>query len=143
VTGSNGVGTNSSPANKGSGLNLFADPFAASQNFRPILLASDGRSGRANPIRGLGHWNLDASLGKNTAITERVHAIFSADFFNIFNHVIFCDPGATNGNNLSTCGGSLSLASGLQNFGVISSQFIPANRTSGSRWIQLSLRFEF
>jgi hypothetical protein len=68
---------------------------------------------------------------------------FAADFFNIFNHVIYCDPGQTNGNALSTCGGSLSLATGLQNFGVISSQFVPANRTAGSRWIQLSLRFEF
>jgi len=154
VTGSNGVGTNSNanppcspPApcpTPGTGLNLFGDPFAVSQGFRPVLLASDGRSGRANPFRGLGHWNLDSSIGKTTAITERVHAIFSADFFNIFNHVIFCDPGQANGNpNLSTCGGSLSLASGLQNFGVISTQFVPANRTSGSRWIQLSLRVEF
>jgi len=144
VTGSNGVGTNSNPANKGTGLNLFADPFAVSQNLRPLLLASDGRSGRSRPLRGLGHWNLDSSFGKNTTITERVHAIFSADFFNIFNHPIFCDPGAANGNAVATCNGSLSFASGnLTNFGVISSQFIPANRTAGSRWIQLSLRFEF
>ena len=143
VTGSGGVGTNSDPANKGSGLNLFADPFAVSNDFRPVLLATDGRSGRSRPFRGLGHWNLDTSFGKNTAITERFHAVFTADLFNIFNHPIFCDPGQTNGNGLSTCGGSLSLASGLQNFGVISSQFIPANRTSGSRWIQLSIRFEF
>jgi hypothetical protein len=144
VTGSNGVGTNSNPANKGTGLNLFADPFAVSQSLRPVLLGSDGRSGRSQPLRGLGHWNLDSSFGKNTAITERVHAIFSADFFNIFNHPIFCDPGAANGNGLATCNGSLSFASGnLTNFGVISSQFIPANRTAGSRWIQLSLRFEF
>lgn len=93
VTGSNGVGTNSNPANKGTGLNLFADPFAVSQSFRPVLLATDGRAGRSRPLRGLGHWNLDSSFGKNTAITERVHAIFTADFFNIFNHPIFCDPG--------------------------------------------------
>jgi hypothetical protein len=139
VTGSNLVGTNSA-----TGLNLFGDPFAVSQSLRPVLLASDGRSGRSRPIRGLGHWNLDTSFGKNTAITERVHAIFSADFFNIFNHVIFCDPGAANGNGLATCNGSLSFASGnLANFGVIASQFIPANRTAGSRWIQLSLRVEF
>lgn len=152
ATGSNGVGTNSDahpPCPKGppcptpgTGLNLFGDPFAVSNSFRPVLLASDGRSGRSNPLRGLGHWNLDTSFGKTTAITERVHVTFAADFFNLFNHVIYCDPGATNGNNVG-CGGSLSLASGLQNFGVISSQFIPANRTSGSRWIQLSLRFEF
>ncbi len=139
VTGSNGVGTSSS-----TGLNLFGDPFAVSKDFRPVLLASDGRSGRSNPFRGVGHWNLDTSFGKRTAITERVHVTFAADFFNLFNHVIYCDPGATNGNN-ATCGGSLSLASGLQNFGVISSQFIPANHTNGngSRWIQLSLRIEF
>jgi hypothetical protein len=144
ATGSSNVGTNSNPANGGTGLNLFGDPLAVSQSLRPVLLASDGRSGRSNPIRGLGHWNLDTSFGKNTTITERVHAIFTADLFNAFNHPIFCDPGATNGNALSTCNGSLSFASGnLRNFGVIGSQFIPANRTSGSRWIQLSLRFEF
>jgi len=144
VTGSNGVGTNSDPANKGTGLNLFGDPFAVSNDFRPVLLASDGRSGRSNPLRGLGHWNLDASFGKRTAITERVHVNFAADFFNLFNHVIYCDPGVTNGNPvLGTCGGSLSFTSGLQNFGVISTQFVPTNRSSGSRWIQLSLRVEF
>jgi len=144
ATGSNNVGTNSNSANGGTGLNLFGDPFAVSNELRPVLLATDGRAGRSRPFRGLGHWNLDSSFGKNTAITERVHAIFGADFFNIFNHPIFCDPGVTNGNALSTCNGSLSFASGnLRNFGVIGSQFIPANRTFGSRWIQLSLRFEF
>jgi hypothetical protein len=140
VAGSNGVGT--STGTGFTGLNLFGDPFAVSKDFRPVLLASDGRSGRSNPFRGLGHWNLDTSFGKTTAITERVHVTVAADFFNLFNHVIYCDPGATNGNN-ATCGGSLSFAGSLTNFGVISSQFIPANRTSGSRWIQLSLRFEF
>jgi hypothetical protein len=144
VTGSNGVGTSSDPANKGTGLNLFGDPSAVSNSFRPVLLASDGRSGRANPFRGLGHWNLDTSFGKTTTITERTRFTFAADFFNLFNHVIYCDPGQANGNpTLSNCGGSLSLASGLQNFGVISTQFVPANRTSGSRWIQPSLRVEF
>jgi Carboxypeptidase regulatory-like domain len=130
------------PPLKGSGINLFGNSAAVAGDFRPILLASDGRSGRSNPIRGLGHWNLDSSFGKTTAITERLHLTFAADFFNLFNHPIFCDPGATNGNGAG-CNGSLSLASGLQNFGVISSQFIPANRTQGSRWIQLSFRVEF
>jgi hypothetical protein len=146
VTGSGGIGTSGNPAppTKGSGINLFGDPAKVAGDFRPVLLATDGRSGRSNPFRGLGHWNLDASFGKSTAITERVHVNFAADFFNIFNHVIYCDPGQQNGNTtLSNCNGSLSLATGLQNFGVISTQFVPANRTSGSRWIQLSLRFEF
>jgi len=45
----------------------------------------------------LGHWNLDAWFGKGTAIKERVHVNFAADFFNLFNHVIYCDPDVTNG----------------------------------------------
>src|SRR5256712_3952223 len=50
VTGSNDVGTNSNPnppcpnppacPTPGSGLNLFSDPLAISQDFRPVLLAS-------------------------------------------------------------------------------------------------------
>ena len=144
VAGSSGIGTSGDPAKGGSGINLFGNPATVAGDFRPVLLASDGRSGRSRPFRGLGHWNLDSSFGKTTAITERVHMTFAADFFNIFNHVIFCDPGQAQGNlALSNCNGSLSLATGLQNFGVISTQFVPANRTAGSRWIQLSLRFEF
>jgi len=53
----------------------------------------------------------------------------SADFFNIFNHVNFFDP-ATNINSPA-------------NFGVISTELIPANRTQGSRWIELGLRVSF
>ena len=70
------------------------------------------------------------SLGKKTAITEKVSMSFSADFFNIFNHVNFVDP------NLDI--------SQRASFGVISTQLIPSNRdTSGARWIQLGLRFDF
>ena len=146
VTGSNGIGTNSNsaPPTNGTGLNLFGDPASVFNSFRPVLLSSDGRSGRANPLRGLGHWNLDTSIGKRTAINERLHVTFAADFFNVFNHVIYCDPGVTNGNpDAGTCGGSLTRASGQANFGVISTQFVPANRVNGARWIQLSLRVEF
>jgi hypothetical protein len=31
----------------------------------------------------------------------------------------------------------------LANFGVVNTQLIPANRNTGSRWIQFGLRFEF
>ncbi len=134
VTGSGGIGTNSDPTPRplgpgGSGLNLFADPASVFGKLRPVQLATDGRSGRSLPLRGLGHWNLDTSLGKRTTITERLRVNFAADFFNLFNNVIYADPGLSLLNKAS--------------FGVISSQFIPANRVNGSRWIQLSLRFEF
>jgi len=129
VTVSAGAGTNGNPATGGSGLNLFANPQGAFASFRPVLLASDGREGRANPLRGLPFWNLDSSLGKKIPFTERISAQLAADFFNIFNNVNFLDP-------------TLSLTS-PQTFGVITSQLVPANRSYGSRAIQLSLRVEF
>jgi hypothetical protein len=61
---------------------------------------------------------------------------FSAQFLNIFNHVNFITPG------LPASPDVLSLQS-PQNFGVITNQFVPANRTAGSRWIELGLRVSF
>lgn len=135
VRGSGGIGTAGDPAGCsaagicGSGLNLFSDPAAAFNNYRKILLGSDGRSGRANPLRGLRNWNLDMSFGKKTSVTEQVQIVFSFDFFNIFNHPVFNTP-------------ALSLAS-RASFGVITSQFVPPNRNAGSRWIQFGFRVEF
>jgi hypothetical protein len=140
--GTFGGGVHSGVTTSPTGLNLFANPASVLSKFRPVLLGSDGRSGRDNPVRGLGHWNLDTSFGKKTTLTERLQLVFSADFFNFFNHLILCDPGANNPGPNTTCGGSLSLTSPAS-FGVLSTQFIPGNRTSGSRWIQLSFRVEF
>jgi hypothetical protein len=122
VTGSGGVGT-------AGNVNIFADPLAASKDYRFPLLSSDGRDGSGHPVRGLGFWNLDSRLGKVTSFRERFKLEVSADFFNIFNHVNFFDP-------------SFNLLS-PQTFGVISSELIPANRTQGSRWIELGLRVSF
>ena len=129
VTGSNGVGTNSDPKNGGSGLNYFKDPNAALKDFRPILLASDTSTGRDRPLRGFWFKNLDLRLGKVTDFHERAKLEYSFDFFNAFNHPTFLDP------TLDT--------TNLSNFGVINTQYIPANRNTGSRWIQFGLRVEF
>jgi len=130
VPGSNGIGTAGDPANNGTGLNMFANPAAVFGDFRNVEISKDGRTGRSRPVRGLPFWNLDSSLGKKTAITEKVSMSFSADFFNIFNHVNFVDP------NLNI--------SQRASFGVISTQLVPTNRDiSGARWIQLGLRFDF
>ncbi len=56
----------------------------------PIVSASGasirpGNLGR-NAIRQPGLWNLDASLAKNVALTERVRFQLRADLFNSFNH---------------------------------------------------------
>ncbi len=131
VAGSNGVGVTGNSATGGSGLNLFADPAAVFNKFRPFLISQDRRTNRGQ-IRGLGFWNLDLSVGKATSITETVNLTFAADFFNIFNHPVFTDP-------------SLSILTPAS-FGVISSQLTgnPARGDfAGPRRIQFGLRLEF
>jgi hypothetical protein len=127
--GSGGNGPNCATKGTGTGLNYFSNPAAAIKDFRPTLLSSDTNDGRSSPLPGLGFWNFDMSLGKTTSITERVKFEFSADFFNLFNHVNFLDP------SLDTTNPST--------FGVINTQLVPADRIQGSRWIQLGLRFKF
>jgi hypothetical protein len=122
TAGSGGVGTSGNPASNGSGLNLFSNPAAVFSSFRPILLSVDGRNGR-DTLRGLSHWNFDLSAGKKTPITERVSAVFTADFINVFNHVEFVDP-------------TLSLQTPAS-FGVLTTQY------GTPRAIQLGLRVEF
>lgn len=129
VAGSNNVGTNGDPAAGGTGINLFADPEAALGGFRRILISKDGRSGRANPLRGLPLWDFDLSLGKSVSFGEAVRARLSLDFFNVFNHTAFSNP-------------TLDL-SNSRTFGVVTQQRVPTRRESSSRWIQLGLRFEF
>lgn len=136
VSSSCSFGSSGNPSNKGTGLNLFADPCAVARSYRPVLLSVDGRDGRGHPIYGLGFWNLDLSIGKRTTLhavpslfREGISFIFTADFFNVFNHVNFNDP-------------ALNLQQ-PQSFGVLTSQFIPANRQAGSRWIQGGLRIEW
>ena len=56
-----------------------------------------GDAGR-NILRGPGRFNLDTSLFKDVAVTERVHVQFRGELFNILNHPQFDLPNATIGN---------------------------------------------
>jgi hypothetical protein len=69
-------------------------------------------------------WNLNESVGavKRTAINERVTLIFRAEFFNVFNRVVFGAPAS----NISAA-----------NFGVVGSQ------SNAPRQGQMALRLEF
>jgi hypothetical protein len=113
----------------GGSTNIFTNPDKAAADFRYPNIGVDGRDGSGHPLRGLGLWNLDSRLGKTTSFHERYKVEISADFFNLFNHVNFFDP-SLNINSQAT-------------FGVISSELVPANRTQGSRWIELGLRLSF
>ncbi|MGH9482540.1 MAG: hypothetical protein ACRD1L_10675, partial [Terriglobales bacterium] len=88
-----------------------------------------GRTGRANPMRGLGFWNFDTRLGKATKLGEKLNLGISADFFNLFNHQNFSTPGL-NIANPST-------------FGVITSTSTLPNRTNAARWVELGVRLDF
>jgi len=68
-------------------------------------------------------WNVDFSLGKNIVVTERYHLVFSAQMFNLFNHVLYNQP-------------SLDLNS-PNNFGALTSQ------NNLPRRVLLGLQFEF
>jgi len=129
ITGSNNIGTNGNPAIGGSGINLFGNPETAFGSFRRVLLSRDGRSGRANPLRGFDAVDLDLSLGKTTHLSEKVQARLSLDFFNVFNHPIFSNPALELTNPSS--------------FGVVTQQNVPTRRESSSRWIQVGVRIEF
>lgn len=128
VNGSNNVGVTGDPARRGSGLNLFSSPEQAFNSFRRLLISQDTRDGRG-VLRGLNRWFFDLSLSKETKITEKVNFSLSFDFLNVFNHVIFNDPGLS-----------------LQNpaaFGVISSQFTQGVPYIGPRRVQIGARFDF
>ena len=117
------VGITGNPATGGTGLNLFANPLAVFNSFRPVMVGVDTTSGAGGQLRGLGQWNLDFALNRTFRFTERWSTTFSAQLFNAFNHVIFAPP-------------SVSLQS-PQGFGVLSSQL------NSPRIIQLGLHIDF
>ena len=127
------TGLNRSAA--GTGLNIFSDPEKAMNSFRPALLSQDERTGRG-VLRGLSHWQLDMSVGKQTKLAERVSFGLSFDFFNIFNHPNFFDP--------------FPILEDPSNFGVITTQIVPnpngfplAQTFYRPRAIQVSGRLQF
>lgn len=130
ISGSNGIGVAGDPATGGTGLNLFSNPAAAYNDFRPFLISQDtGNSGGV--IRGLSRFTWDTSLHKDIAVAESFKFNLGFDFFNVLNHPLFNDPFL---NYLDPA-----------SFGVISSQ--PGDPTQGDFWtprrVQVSLRLEF
>ncbi len=130
VNATNGIGTDGNAINGGSGVNLFANPAAVYNMFRPVVLGLDGRANDLGPLYGQHRWNLDFTIAKTTKINERIGFTFYAQFFNALNHMQFRDPGQY-GNF-----GGLNLQS-ASSFGVLDSQF------NDPRKIALGLRLFF
>jgi outer membrane receptor protein involved in Fe transport len=94
-----------------------------------------------NYFRGPGYINFDMTFSKTTTITERVKLEIRADFFNIFNHANFLNPGVNNlgvanGNTNPFSGGAGGINPNSGVFGQITSAHDP-------RIIQLAGRFSF
>jgi hypothetical protein len=129
VTGSanpNGVATTGGA--KATGINEFANPIAAFNEFRPPVLGLDTSTGGDGPIRGFGFWNLDATVSKDFKATEKIGATLMFQIVNVFNHFVPADP-------------TVSLAS-PSSFGVVTNQFTTPNGAQ-SRWIEFGLRVRF
>lgn len=83
---------------------------AAFTNVNPLLsppgtLGSFGELGR-NSFYGPGYVNFDFSLFKEFQVTERQKVQFRSEFFNLFNHPNFSNPGNTVGGGLGIIGGA-------------------------------------
>ena len=76
-----------------------------------------------NFMTGPGFWNTDLAVAKVFPIRESIHMEFRTEFFNIFNHPNFSNPG--------------SAVSSASSFGVIS------NTVSSPRILQLALKLRF
>ena len=116
VTGTGGVAVG------GSGINIFANPTQVFNSLSRPVLTQNLRPFDFN-MNNPSSWNMDLSVGKDIAVTERYKAYFTADFFNAFN--IF-QPG----------GWSLDM-NNPAGFGVVTGQ------SNSPRTIQLGLRFVF
>ena len=107
------------------GTQVQADPTLATYGTLP-----------RNFLRGPGYVNFDLAFSKTTAFTEKVKIEFRAEFFNIFNHPNFANPGIVNNGQVLSGGGQGNNPSNSGLFGQITSTYDP-------RIIQLAARFSF
>jgi hypothetical protein len=121
VVASGTAGRDGNAARGGSGINMFANPQAVYDNFRPMVLGLDGRYGGF--LRGFPRWNVDMAVKKTFLVREGIGATLSFEFLNFFNHFNPADP-------------ALNVFSPT-NFGVVTGQAIEPRR------VNLGLRLFF
>jgi hypothetical protein len=102
--------------------------------FTPAPAGQQGNEPR-NDLPGYGLTQIDFSLGRKFAITDRLNLQFRADAFNLFNHPNFSNPSISVGSPSTFLSASM-LNQGL---GGLSSLF----QEGGPRSLQLSLKFSF
>jgi hypothetical protein len=88
-----GAGINGNLANGGNNINMFSNPVATFNEFRPCILGYDTSCGSNGQIRGMSNWNMDMNIAKDVKLfRERMSATLSFQFVNVFNHVALNDP---------------------------------------------------
>jgi hypothetical protein len=88
----NGVGVYGNPAYGGYGQNMYANPIAVYNSFRPFVLGIDGSPSPDGQLRGPSHWLLDLGITKETRVTERVGISIFCQMINAFNHTNWNAP---------------------------------------------------
>jgi outer membrane receptor protein involved in Fe transport len=100
-----------------------------------------GNLGR-NALRGPGFAQVDFSVAKTTKITESQNIQLRFEFFNLFNHANFADPGG--GINADSFGGSLNRTALFgQSVFTVGNQLGGLLGPGGPRQIQISARYSF
>jgi hypothetical protein len=89
--------------------------------------AGFGSLGR-NVVIGPGFFNTDLSIIKYLKIAERIHAQFRAEFFDLFNHANFGQPGNV---------------AGSPSFGHVTNTRFPTGESGSSRQVQFALKLTF
>jgi Carboxypeptidase regulatory-like domain/TonB dependent receptor/TonB-dependent Receptor Plug Domain len=129
----NAIGTDTNPADPNLCTELSSEaPGTFPSDTQAVLCPSLRTYGsfRRNSLPGPGLTNLDFSVAKNTAITERLKLEIRGDFFNILNHTEFAEPD-TNPNDIGQGG----------TFGQVTNTGVPNDQRQ--RIIQIAARFSF
>ena len=90
-------------------------------------------------LRGFDASELDLSLRRQIAITERVRLNLSAEAYNIFNHPSFANPTRFEGANLASP--NFGIATQTLNQSISGGTSI--NATGGARTLELVVRLQF
>jgi hypothetical protein len=106
----------------------------------------EGDLGR-NALRGFPAWQADLTVRRQFHLTDRIGLQFRTDFFNVFNHPNFGDPGTNNSltNQLTSAlfgRSTQTLASSLGSGGLLGG-FNPLYQVGGPRSIQVALKLQF
>jgi carboxypeptidase family protein/TonB-dependent receptor-like protein len=125
----------------GGGKRINPDAFAVPQSVR------QGTLGR-NALRGFPAWQINLALRRQFNFTEKLNIQLRMEFFNLFNHPNFADPGAgvsrTNDlSNLSSFGRSASMLGRGLGTGGAGGGFSPLYQVGGPRSAQLALKLNF